>query len=311
MKRTIYYIIVTALIAASCEKIIDINLPDKDRKIVLNSVINPDSVLSVYLYQSKSILENNNPLFLEDAVAEVFQEGVSVGTMEYSGYGKYVLPGFFPSVGRLYRIEVNHPVLGAVQSEISVPSPVEILKVDTSRSIGEYGNQVFKMKVKIADPSDEINYYALSISQTSRVLDPETGGFLDSTATMNTYFRLLTDDDNGFGGDFVDQGLSYYVNDKLFFPDTYFAAHGGLRELDLEYFIFSVDSVEVEVRLDHVDPSYYFYSVSKQKYYQANGNPFSEPVQVFNNIDNGFGLFTAFSRSDSESYSIFVGREWW
>ena len=68
------------------------------------------------------------------------------------------------------------------------------------------------------------------------------------------------------------------------------------------------DSVMIDIRVDHIDPSYYFYSVSKQKYYQADGNPFAEPVQVYNNIENGFGILSAYSRT-SKNYSMFVSGE--
>ena len=98
-----------------------------------------------------------------------------------------------------------------------------------------------------------------------------------------------------------------YIDDKLFFTDEFFSGQGNGKELALNYYIFAPgDSVLVDVRLDHIDPSYYLYSISKQKYYQADGNPFAEPVQVYNNIQNGFGILGAYSRT-SEKYSMFVG----
>jgi len=44
-----------------------------------------------------------------------------------------------------------------------------------------------------------------------------------------------------------------------------------------------------------VPENYAFYSDSYRKYYSAQGSPFTQPVNVFSNIENGFGILTAFS----------------
>lgn len=307
MKLAIYIILILAFFFGSCEKIIDISVPDQSRKIVMNSLLNPDSIVLVQLSQSKSILEDNIVYFLKDAEIEVFEDDDLMGSLEYMGFGRYILPGLYPQKNRTYRFEVHDKVLASVYSEVSIPEIVPILEIDTSRSFSEWGNQTFNIDVKIDDPPDVDNYYAMSIAVTSRIFDWQTEEFTDSTETYMTYFNSTGIGDSDIGGDFVDQDLTFFIDDKMFFSDALFDGNASKLELSIEYYIYAYmsDTVMIDIRVDHIDPSYYFYSVSKQKYYQADGNPFAEPVQVYNNIENGFGILSAYSRT-SWKYSMFV-----
>ena len=310
MKRSIYIILILAFFSGACEKIIDISVQDKSRKIVMNAILNPDSIVSVQLSQSKSILEDNIVLFLKDAAVEAFEDDELMGSLEYRGFGRYILPGMYPKKNKSYRFEVAYPSLASVYSEISIPEIVAVLGIDTSRSFNDWGNPVFNLDVRIDDPSDTENYYAMSIAVTSRIFDWQTEEYSDSTETYMTYFNPTGIGDSDIGGDFVDQDLTFFVDDKMFFSDALFDGNSTELELSVEYYIYThmSDSVMIDIRVDHIDPSYYFYSVSKQKYYQTDGNPFAEPVQVYNNIENGFGILSAYSRT-SKNYSMFVSGE--
>ncbi len=309
MKNSIILLLFIGLISNSCEKIIDINVPDKSRKIVLNSLIDPGNEVSLSLTQSKSILEDNILLVLKDAEPQLFEDGSLVGTLDYLGSDKYSLPDFYPSVGRDYKLVVNHQLLQSAEAEISIPQTVDIVDIDTSSRVeGDWGQKVYQVNVGIDDPPNIKNYYVLSITLTSRIYDWENQEFLDSTQTYNTYLQALNEADNDFTGDLLENNVSFYDDDKLFFSDDIFAGQGNNRELAIEYYPYAYglgDSVIVDVRLDHIDPSYFFYSISKEKYYRANDNPFVEPVQVYSNVKNGFGLLSSYSRV-SRNFKIFI-----
>lgn len=302
-------ILLVALLAGSCEKIIDINIPDKSRKIVLNSIIDPENIFTMHLTQSKSILEDNIVLILEGAEVKVYEGGSFIGNMDYLGHDAYYLPGFYPAIGKKYRVEVAHSVLETVEAEVVVPEPISIIEVDTSSSISEWGQKLYNLNFTFNNHTDEISYYAVSIGLTIHIYDWENQIFLDSTETYNTYFSTSRETNSGIGENLMDNDLSFFIDDKLFFSDEMFIGQDGVKELALEYYVYSPgDSVMVDVRLDHIAPSYYYYSVSKEKYYRADGNPFAEPVQVYNNVHNGFGLLSSFSRTH-KTFTIFVDDE--
>jgi len=248
-------------------------------------------------------------LLLEDAEVKVFEDDIFIGSMDYLNYDIYALPGFFPSVGKKYKVEVSHSVLESVEAEVAVPDPVNIIDIDTSTSIGDWGQKVYNLTFSIDEHSDAINYYAVWIWLTTHIYDWQNEIFLDSTETYSTYINTKRETDSGFGDDLMDNDLSFFIDNKLFFSDEIFIGQGDKKELTLEYYAYSPgDSVLVDVRLDHIAPSYFYYSVSREKYYRADGNPFAEPVQVFNNVRNGFGLLSAYSRTH-KSFSIFIDDE--
>ena len=49
------------------------------------------------------------------------------------------------------------------------------------------------------------------------------------------------------------------------------------------------------VKVSRITEDYFRYVKSYHTYYNASGNPFAEPVNVFSNIKNGFGNFSAYS----------------
>ena len=104
---------------------------------------------------------------------------------------------------------------------------------------------------------------------------------------------ILTDEVFQDGGSpFREQGL---FNDLLF--------NGQNKNLELEipneeYWNFIDGSTEwsykrlsLTLYLHNISKSYYYYRTSLELYQNASGNPFAQPVQVYSNIDNGFGIF--------------------
>ena len=310
MKKTIIFILVSVFISSACEKIIDINVPEKDRKIVLNSLINPDDPFSVQLSRRKSVLEDDEMSFLDDAVVKVSKGNTLLGTMTYDVYGRYILEGILPEIGEQYNIEVEHPVLQPVSSQVKIPEYVPILEIDTSRSFDEYGYPRYKLNMRFEDPHPEDSYFSVSMLLTERIYDWQTETFLDSTQTYNVHMWLSGYGGNNIGGELLEQQPSFYMDGKLFIHDAPLLGADNMLELGLEYNVYSFmqDSVEIQILLDHIDPSYYKYARSREMYYRTNESPFAEPVKVFNNIEGGFGIFSSYARS-RRTYKLYVSGE--
>lgn len=77
---------------SSCEKIIPIDLPDQDRKIVINGLLAPDSLVNVNLSLSLSVLEPDSFLYLSDAEVDLYRDNELLGRMVYDSVGFYSLP---------------------------------------------------------------------------------------------------------------------------------------------------------------------------------------------------------------------------
>jgi hypothetical protein len=103
---------------------------------------------------------------------------------------------------------------------------------------------------------------------------------------------ILTDEvfQNG-GSPWREQGL---FNDLLF--------NGQNKSLEIEIpnynetgneigYQWSYKTLSLRLYLHNISKSYYYYRTSLELYQSASGNPFAQPVQVYSNIENGFGVF--------------------
>ncbi|MCD6332094.1 MAG: DUF4249 domain-containing protein [Bacteroidales bacterium] len=296
MKNRFSVIIISlVLLSWGCEKIIDINLQDKERKIVVNGLMNPDSLVTVNLTKSLGILENDTFLFIDNAQVTLSLEGRQIGILQYMGAGYYHLPDFFPSPGHDYRLDVSVKGMNPAYAVSEVPDKVMIQAVDTVSFYDEWGSRTLKMSLRFTDPVDMPNYYALAVYATAKRFNYETGQYYPDKETHPVYF----DRDDPF----MEQSGTDYGG-KLFFNDQLFT--GNQKELNFQindYSLIESDTVWLEVRLEQVTRPYYLFVLSFSKYRSTSHNPFAEPVQVYNNIKGGYGLFSGYS-ADSKNIVI-------
>lgn len=294
-RRIIYIIMAIIPLAMACEKIIDIDIPETERKIVLNGLINPDSLVEVNISRSMSVLDDNKFVFLENAIVSLYENDSKKGDLKYMGSGNYKLPDFYPSSGFSYRLEVESSGLKSVSALTELLPPVPISEIDTSSIEDSWGNNSLKLSFSLQDPPEE-NYYAISLNVTHRVFDYEKFELTDSMTTYRLYFEFLTTGQGGVQDLLVEDNAIVYFNEKVFMADHLF--NGKEFNMDLsvgKYFFMEVDTVWIDVNVDHVSKPYYLYAASIIKYNRTYGNPFSEPVSVYTNVENGLGIFTGYS----------------
>ena len=58
LKKSLLYILLIEMIFVSCEKKIDFKIKDKERKIVINSLLSSDSLIRANISKSMHILES-------------------------------------------------------------------------------------------------------------------------------------------------------------------------------------------------------------------------------------------------------------
>lgn len=278
----------------SCEKVIDIDIPEGERKIVVNGLIHPDSLIKVNVSRSLSVLEENQFVFLETADVRIKKDGIELGQLEYLESGFYYLPDHYPIAGSVYELDVGYPGLASVSSQANLPDPILFSEIDTSSTTDEWMGGVYRLSFSFQDPPDP-NYYAISLTATHKVFDYETFTYLDSLTTYPVYFNFI-EGSEGPQSAFVEQGASTHYGSKIYFADDLFSDREMSIDIELSKFsFFDADTVELTVSLEHVSQDYYYYAVSSGKYDQSTGNPFAEPVSVFSNIENGIGIFSGYS----------------
>lgn len=276
MKRLIW-VFFAAL--AACDLVVDVDIPVAAPKVTLNSVFTPDSTWRVSLSLDRHILDDGPFHPVPDATVSLYENDALVATLPGDG-GVYRWNGQ-PESGKVYRIEATTPSFGTVRSESALPLPVALGDTEmTERMVDGFPETTVKLAFK-DDPASD-NYYQIAIFMTAQHYDH----FHDSiiTRTYPVDMEILTPL-TGFDGD--DPG-------SVFFKDQTFA--GKETEITLKFHGSIRHTSQITVALRNLSEDYFRYMSTLALQGATAENPFAQPVSVFNNIENGFGIFAGYSQ---------------
>tara|TARA_B110000858_G_scaffold34827_1_gene38930 strand:+ start:573 stop:1478 length:906 start_codon:yes stop_codon:yes gene_type:complete len=290
--KKIYLVLIIALTYISCEKVIpfegDVTIP----KLVINSIFESDSTFKVHVSSSRSVIETDSFQNITDAIVNIKDgNGNIVETLNHQENGFYV-GQTFPQENQIYKLEVNHSNYSNIRGYDSLPSPITINSVDTSSIVDPINGDRLQITMNFNDPESSQNYYLVetySVNEYLEIKDLDTTNYdLDTTKQ----YMVLTDEvfQNG-GSPWREQGL---------FNDLLFNGQNKSLEIEIPYYNetgneigyqWSYKTLSLRLYLHNISKSYYYYRTSLELYQSASGNPFAQPVQVYSNIENGFGVF--------------------
>lgn len=264
----------------SCEKTINYEIPRESSKFSIDSRIMTGDRVQVFVAHTEYSLSAREPQVVSDAKVVLIEDGVPLTQMQWisnspeSGY--YQTP-LRPAAGKTYRIEVSNEKYGLASGEAFSLTPTGITgwDIDTSN---------LKINLSFTDDGSTKDYYSIRIYA-------DDGGnqyplFLASSDPGVDFFYDFGDD---FFGDNLKRGYAAYVTDEAFngkiktvkFEELYYDSFGG----------WLPDAVILEVT--RISEDHYLHERSKGAQYVAGDNPFAEPVQIYSNITNGYGIVAA------------------
>jgi hypothetical protein len=287
-----YIILLCILIFGSCETIEDTgDFPFESSKLVVNCLFNPDSVWYFEVSKSLSELDNSELSYIDDAIIKIYNETDLIATLDSPSYKLinseeviYYSSALKPEIGEQYFMEVSANGFATVTSEGKVPDvvPFEISNfIIIDSLINEFPLGVFwldlkaKTNIRINDPLFENNYYAFYVLY-----------FNNSGGSVIPYALTTSSDDPSVVGTDDLNLKSVLFNDRLFNGETYELA-------------FNIDCTELPLgnsdKLFFYLVSYtedtYLYKHSYTLFQETYSDYFSQPVQVYNNIKEGYGIF--------------------
>tara|TARA_X000000950_G_scaffold83395_1_gene104958 strand:+ start:1093 stop:1998 length:906 start_codon:yes stop_codon:yes gene_type:complete len=290
--KKLFFLLSVSLIYISCEKVIpfegDVNTP----KLVINSVFESDSTFKVHVSSSRSVIDTSSFENIDDAVVTIKDGNGNVIEVL-----NHVVNGFYkglvlPEENTTYILKVNHPNYADITASDSLPSPIIINSVDTSTILDPINGNRLRISMNFDDPENNQNYYLLETYSVNEYLIVENLDTIEYELDTTKQFMVLTDEvfQNG-GSPWRDQGL---FNDLLF--------NGQNKTLEIEIpnenwsgsedgYDWSYKTLTLRLYLHNITISYYYYRTSLELFQNASGNPFAQPVQVYSNIENGFGVF--------------------
>ncbi len=189
------------------------------------------------------------------------------------------LPSPFGGQGEKFTLQVIHPEYGTASASQTMPSKPVITQPVYKPSAGynDYGGDFSTLRFDIVDPAGEENFY-----QVRAWLKGEDG--------RQYYLDLDTDDP------LFQPSYGYYallLQDKTFDGDSY-----TVQLKFNDYVNDPAENVRIFVEVRSVSKDYYLYARTLEKAEEAEDiGFFVEPVQVYDNIENGYGIFAMTART--------------
>ena len=280
----------------SCEKTLELDAETKSSKLVVNSLFNQQNRWEVEVSRSLSILDEGYLERIDNAVVSIYNEATLISNLTYDGE-KYIALGLTDPItsGSKYRVEVSAPNYTSVTAEDICPFSAPISGVTSTSFINSFGEEEYTIQVSFQDQANVNNYYGieLEVSTYSRYYNSSTG--LYDTVLDYTDNAYITSIDP-----IVDNGGADSYTQVLTFKDNLF--QGQQKSLTFNYTNYSNPDqfFKRKIKLLSYSESTYNYSKSIEAYRNTEGNPFAEPVQVFSNVEGGFGIFGGRSSSEYE-----------
>lgn len=321
-------VFITALY--SCENEIEFNSKSSNPYMVVNSILNPDSLIKVQLTKSRFFLENDSAFeTIDNATVKLFVNDKYFETLDKTSRDGLYMGTYKAVVGDIVKILVTSAEFGEVNGETSINKPITILKIDTTSTITQiypmvnyisnddptqYGytldtigvNYTYNLKItaNIKDSSNFKNYYRLKVKYRSYLDD----GRIEEN---DIYFDSK---DNVFGSTgedeiFGNSNASYYYHefsDELFdgknynlqfntnFNKSVYFKEKPTSNYNPDLGIAKLVKQEIVVEIQSLSESYYLYLHSRgaqMNYVEF----FSEPVQIQSNINNGIGILGSYT----------------
>lgn len=316
--KNIVFLFLILFAVSSCEKNIDFTGKVPESLVVVNGIVESDSILSIHISKSKFFLANGNEFAsVDNADVSVFVNGVYKEKLAPISGGIY-RASFVPSNNDSISYKIFVSGNKVIDCGAKMPSAPVIISIDTIHKqlsaypTGTYSTKLdgtyvltdttgwrlsleMKVKVKIKDAPLKRNFYQVApvfvIPKTSNSNNNSTG-YIEVTLE-----GLLSEND---ADDILDISDSYnYLN---IFPDDTFNA----KEYVITYTIrgntivdvADIDSSYLYLNLRELSADYYNYLNTTQLQSSVDGF-FSEQVQVFSNIKNGVGIIGSYSNSDA------------
>lgn len=307
------------IVFQSCVKEIDTgNLP-VEHKLVMYCMLTPDSLVSVRLSKTNSLLIDDLDS-VPGAKVELFENDKFVETLTDKGNGRFCSAKTYPRESFSYTIKASAPGFENVEGTDSIPQKVTIQESEKrswlvnvqdvqqefmdftahftpTAGLGKYYELMFFNQSKHEIQGSSISRYYISFFSRSVI---EADPCIANEKYLNSYFStfVISDESLDRKKDFIHVKIMQEYRSS----DFYTSALGNPLDnegLDVEY--TALRSISKSYYLFR--KSYYLY-ISNQELFQKwdPSDPFSvlintNPSDVFTNVKNGYGIVAAYQHS--------------
>ncbi len=296
-------ILTSLTLSMACEPQLPIDPEEVESRLVILSNFTDERELEVQITGSQPIIGVRETNFILDAQVTVYDTHKDSLPLEYLSFVSrpsaiggpvYRSTQFRPKVGKIYLIEAEAPGFAPVSARSYIPLAVPIrgLKVDEFSTYPlEDGRARLDMLVhlKIKDQLDTANFYHLSLAQQFRSFDHIQGDTIEGEITRTLPLEFMNISKSEF--------VVRHYEDGLLMEDQPFDG----REVVFDFSLTTNFDLAIElpsqlnVELRTVSEDYYLFHSTLSRQQQSGGTPLSEPVFLYENVQNGGGIFAGYS----------------
>jgi hypothetical protein len=284
-KKWIAYLPGIFLFTACVELVTDIDFPDQEPKVVVNSFISPaDTAAMVLLTWSKPISKPNNEKidFIDHAEVQISDQNGNTAQLQYDPERKlYSISTdvFQIHAGQNYTLRVDVAGHAPINANAYVPfanNSLTLEKIDTLP--GDWNDRIIIEYSFTDNPGERENFYTQGAYRQVEVYDWENDTTKLHQIMMYTIYgdRYISNRDKE-GEHFLIRAEAYIYNNTGWPEENPDVHH------------------QINILLLTTDEHYYRYHRALENYYPDDF--FSEPVHMYSNIDGGLGVFAGYNRS--------------
>jgi hypothetical protein len=291
MQRNFFFFIFIILV--SCETVVDVNVPKSPPKLTLNSTFTTDSIWKAHISLSRYILDEHLPFEpVDDAEVFIFHNGKLLDTLRSIGDGNYSsIHNKKPVTGESYEIRASSPTLGQVQSTSYLPASTPLKKIEVefeNGPLGKFGISTYNyiIKATFQDDGTTEDYYDFSLLQEYKYWD-----FSVKDTVIRMGLTTIFSDGTTFGSDNQEE-MGVIFDDLLF--------NGKEVTVPIKRSIIWGSTFKFILYFRRLSKDLYNYKTASFRQANMPTDPFVQPVHVYNNISNGYGIFGGYSISAYE-----------
>ena len=303
-------IIVALVLLFSCEKVVELNIPSHQPRLVVNGILDTDSIPSIFVSYSSGAFEQTEISCLLDANVLLYEDGVLLGEMtinpnevdtfiitEDNWWNQinsesiyYYQLNTYPLVGSTYSIDVTHNDYSSVSATTSIPENLELVDFNIVDNSNNSETMIYNATFNLTfnDNPSQNNYYRIRLFlHTVGQEDEEVDEFIEKS-----YPLILYSNDPSLSQGIPWDGYTFSGRTALFSDDLFNGEQKSIS-FDMEYKLSGIeygDSLFLQVTSFSEDGYKYFNSLERNR--DRFISPFgTEPVPVYSNVNNGIGIF--------------------
>jgi hypothetical protein len=262
-------LILIACLVISCTKKAKIKLPPQETKLVLTCFITPgDSLITAFVRTS-------TPKYSSAGYGSIYGDLVTNAIVVLSDGLKNVTLTYDSLYSVYYAWSKDLPILEGKTYYLNAATP------DGKKASANTTVPLGKLEIKTFDVFAQRN--------DSNITELNLQTIVADIPDITNYIEIIYQTYTNFGGPggFNDR-IHYFDDDEKMSKTEYAESHKD------NFLYYQGSHATTYLSVLNCSKEFYLYNKSVEKASYTNDNPFSDPVLIYTNINNGFGCFGSF-----------------